>query len=365
MDFLKEYVSDTSAGSSNQTWVAGDGHPLCGRVYYRLRHGGDAYRLLFSDMIDSTFADGAHSRANDVCGGFEILSMRAGLCDRSDTATTIEPAVWHTVTFDGEASKTVNAGESAVCDPVRLCAEAGATLCIELCVQGERLPCHAELQVASFVKTPTGFVPSTQLPVPSLVAVKREAMRLGFLGDSITQGIGATPNSYRHWVARLGERLPLSVAVWNLGIGFARSGDVASDGVWLRKAMQNDAVVVCLGVNDLLRGVPIAETEQHLRTVVHRLREKGVRVLLQSVPPFEFSPEVRENWRELNAHLRELAAEADGFFDVVPLLCGEDGVPRYGGHPNDEGCAVWADALGPVLEAFLEDGCKTARSALY
>lgn len=353
MDLFRTYVSDTTAGSANQTWFASDGTPLCGRVYYRLQHGGDVYRLLFSDVMDSTFADGSVSRANDVCGGFTIRSVRVGLCERSDMQTAVEPSLWHAVTFDGAPSKHVETAQSVACDPVRLSAAEGQTLCVELCVQGVCLPCHRELQVASFVKTNDGFVPSTELPVPSLVATRRDAVRLGFLGDSITQGIGATPDRYRHTVARLADRLPSAVAVWNLGIGYARSGDAASDGAWLHKAMQNDAAVVCLGVNDLLQGVTVGDIVMNLLTIVRRLRAAGVRVLLQSVPPFEFSAEVRERWRELNTCLRDIADEADAFFDVVPHLCGEDGVPLYGGHPNDEGCAVWAKALEAPLKAFL------------
>lgn len=353
MKALFGYVSDTSAGSANQTWFACGPQTHCGRVYYRLRVGGTDYRLLFSDVMDSTFADGTHSRANDVCGGFRIVSARAGLCDRSDVQEAVEPLCWHTVTFDGNPSKAVGAAESILCDPIPLAAEAGQTLCIELQVQGECLPCHEELQVASFVKTDGVFVPSTQLPVPSVVAVKRDAVKLAFLGDSITQGIGAVKDSYRHYVARVADRLPPSVAVWNLGIGYARSEDAASDGVWMAKALQNDAVVVCLGVNDLLRGRTVQEIASNLLSVVKRLKKAGERVLLQSVPPFEFSAEARERWRELNALLPSIAEEADAFFDVVPHLCGDDGVPRYGGHPNDEGCAVWAEALMPTLENWL------------
>ncbi len=355
MKRLEGYVSDTAAGSANQTWFAGGLTAHVGRVYYRLRVGGQRYRLLFSDVMDSTFADGSHSRAGDRCGGFEIVSLRVGLCDRSDVREAVEPDGFQTVTFDGAPFKAVAAGESVLCDPIPLNASAGQTLCVELEVRGERLPCHEELQVASFVKTADGFVPSTHLPVPLTVAVERDAHTLAFLGDSITQGIGATKDSDRHWVARVAERLPSEVAVWNLGIGFARCADAAADGPWIDKVLQNEAAVVCLGVNDLMNGRTAQEIAYDLRTVVRRLKQAGVRVLLQSVPPFEFPKDAAAQWRALHTLLPSVAAEADAFFDVVPYLCGEDGVPHFGGHPNDEGCAVWAEALVPLLEKWLKE----------
>lgn len=98
------------------------------------------------------------------------------------------------------------------------------------------------------------WIPSPKLPVPGMIGCKREVkLRIGFLGDSITQGIGATPNSYLHWNARVAEVLGRDYSFWNLGIGYGRAHDAASDGIWLSKAKQMDLIVLCMGVNDLFQ----------------------------------------------------------------------------------------------------------------
>jgi lysophospholipase L1-like esterase len=81
-------------------------------------------------------------------------------------------------------------------------------------------------------------------------------------------------------------------------------------------------------------------------------------VLLQTLPPFDRKGEKLTKWLEVNRFVREeLAAEADAFFDVVPILIDGpecEGKSKYNGHPNEQGCALWAQELLPVLKDFLE-----------
>ena len=75
------------------------------------------------------------------------------------------------------------------------------------------------------------------------------------------------------------------------------------------------------------------------------------------MPPFDRKGEKLEKWLEVNRFVREeLAAEADAFFDVVPILIDGpevEGKSKFNGHPNEKGCALWAEALLPVLKEFL------------
>ena len=48
-----------------------------------------------------------------------------------------------------------------------------------------------------------------------------------------------------------------------------------------------------------------------------------------------------------------LKEKADGFFDNLPLLCMDapnDNVARYGGHPDEEGCRAWGEALAAAIK---------------
>ncbi len=352
ISFCKSYVSDTTAGMAVQTLFDSDGRDITARFYAQLTHGGEEYALLFSGTVDTTFADGCTTVANDVCDPFVFRAMRVGVCVACGMAHAEEPSAWQDVTFSGERCGTVHSGAWLKTDPIALDARAGDMLCVEYTMSASgRVPCHPELQIPSFVRDGDRWVPSTQLPLPVAIGVRREAPnRVTFLGDSITQGIGATPGAYRHWAALVAEQIGGSTAFWNLGIGFARSGDAASDGVWLARAKQADTVVLCLGVNDILRGVSAEQIVANLTAIIDRLHDAGCRVLLQSVPPFEFLTSQWAVWRAVNAHIGHLG---DRFFDNTAFLCDGDR-PRYGGHPNDDGCAVWAQALVPVLRDMME-----------
>ena len=90
MTFFEEFVSNTTAGTSNQSlFPGGEG---VSRVFYRLLWGGtEQYSLLFSNTLDSTFADGTRSRANQLCGPWTLsVSCCASLvftsCAKSSVA---------------------------------------------------------------------------------------------------------------------------------------------------------------------------------------------------------------------------------------------------------------------------------------
>jgi lysophospholipase L1-like esterase len=199
---------------------------------------------------------------------------------------------------------------------------------------------------------------SQKTPVPNFVGCDRLVKkRVAYLGDSITQGIGTSKNSYRHWNAVLSDKLGDGNAYWNLGIGFARSGDASSDGSWLNKAKMNDVVFVCLGVNDILKGKTADEVCGNLDKIVIILKENGVKVILQSVPPFDYNSENKEKWNCINKYIEtELKNKADLYFDCVPVLSVGGDIAecaKYGGHPNEDGCEKWAEALYEKVKDFI------------
>lgn len=68
MQIFEQYVSNTCAGSGNQLFfdMPAD-QTRTGRVFYRITAGGCfSYALLFSHIIDSTYADGRVSHRNPI-----------------------------------------------------------------------------------------------------------------------------------------------------------------------------------------------------------------------------------------------------------------------------------------------------------
>lgn len=308
--------------------------------------------------MDSTFGDGSGSYANQVIGSWKIHACRVGLSAEADMNEAKEPRAFFDVTFDGRRQKTVLPGEQFHTDPVLLSAKAGEYLCVEMSFSGKELPCHLESWLPGFLKTDSGWEYTTKVPFASMVGCDRGVKkRLVFLGDSITQGIGTPRNSYRHVAALIAEKLGADTAVWDIALGFGRAHDAASDGAWLSKARHADAAVVCFGVNDLFRIEGGARLKDDLRHITRALKDSGVKVLLQTVPPFDYSGTVRETWLGVNRFiLEEMKSETDGVFDTVPVLGGRDGDiarARYGGHPDENGNAAWAEKLYPMVKGLL------------
>lgn len=88
------------------------------------------------------------------------------------------------------------------------------------------------------------------------------------------------------------------------------------------------------------------------------LKSNNITVILQTVPPFDYTGERIDKWKNINRYIKnDLSKIADLVFDNVPIL--SDGNPnlqnsKYGGHPNEEGCKLWAQALYPEVKAFFE-----------
>ena len=363
MDFFKQYSSNTYAGSGNQYFFVSEEDELhTGRVFYRISTAGDYnYSLLFSNIIDSTFADGAVSHKNLVCDSWNIHSAKVGKCGKDtlngaftdpEKADAINRNICdlQPLTFGGRCSKKVAPGEFFCSDPFSVNFESGEYLCLELTFSGKMIPYHHETLLPVFRKHGDRWVYSVDVPLPGMVGCDRNVKsKIGYLGDSITQGIGTELNSYSHWNSLLSEKLGDDFAYWNLGLGYGRANDLAADGAWLYKAKQNDIVVVCCGVNDICQGFSEAQIINDITTVVDFLLKAGKKVILQTVPPFDYVGSDIVKWKNINRYiLSELSRKVSLVFDVVPYLQESEEnsqIAKFGGHPDAAGCALWAEAL--------------------
>jgi acyl-CoA thioesterase-1 len=125
-------------------------------------------------------------------------------------------------------------------------------------------------------------------------------------GDSLSAAYGIAEK--RGWVALLAERLKrerLDYSVVNASI----SGETTSGGLnRIAKVLaQHKPVVVILelGANDGLRGLPVAEMKKNLSAMIQRAQKAGARVLLVGIrmPP-NYGPHYT---REFEAAFAELA----------------------------------------------------------
>jgi len=142
-------------------------------------------------------------------------------------------------------------------------------------------------------------------------------------GDSLSAAYGIPQNA--GWVALLGERLKQqksNYTVVNASIsGETSAGGATRIGAALAKA-QPAIVIVELGANDGLRGLPIAQMKTNLAAIVQAAKRQGARVILvgMQLPP-NYGAQYVNAFR---AAFRDIAR--DERVPLVPFLL--EGVPN-------------------------------------
>ena len=362
MDFYKKFTSNTLAGSGNQLYFYSDDENALqrGRVCYKVFKGGEFnYSFLFSNVIDSTFGRVGDFSCNYLVEPWEIVYANALVIKNCDENFMDEPTSVYPLTFNGNTSKRVERGDLFYSDAVKIFVNEGEYICLEVAFKGRQIPYHEESIIPCFALVDGKWQPSKRAIFAPMVGCDREVKKkIAFIGDSITQGIGTEVNSYNHYMAVVADVLGKDYAYWNLGLGYGKVDDVATDGAWLAKAKQNDIVSICFGVNDIWRGYTAEQIKFNLEKVVDILKNLGIKVILQTIPPFNFYDQYIGIWKEVNEYLRTtLSKKVDLFFDDAILLKKsdeEEHIARYGDHPNAEGCKVWGEALADKMQEFLQ-----------
>lgn len=307
-------------------------------------------------------------------------------------------------TFQGAREVLVAAGAKAVSDPIALRTPADSRLQVDLYLpepshlaafhwdaRDRTLLLRGDATGRAAPAAATQFATRAFLSAV-MVESSRKPVTVVALGDSITDGNGATPGADRRWPDFLARRLaPQGVAVLNAGIsgnrllrgGMGESALARLD----RDVLQHPgvrAVIVLLGTNDI--GWPgaafapretlpaVAEITAGFRQLVAQAHLRGVRVIGGTITPFEdalkgtpleghYSPQKEATRQAVNAWIR-----GSGVFDAVVdfdrLLRDEARPTRLRPdfdsgdhlHPGDAGYQAMAeliqlqDLLGPPVQ---------------
>lgn len=362
MKFFDTYTSNSLGAAGNQHYFVNEDPTIemTSRVFYKVYAGGSHnYSFLFSNIVDSTYAEGQISHMNLVCDEWEMISAAVAVVSTCDMEIMPNIDELTPITFGGKRGKTVAPGEFFSSDAVLINAEKGHYVCLEMTFKGRMIPYHEESLLPIFRYIDGEWIHCRKTPLAAMVGCDREVdVRIGFIGDSITQGIGTPKNSYEHYAAVIAEILGERYSYWDIGLGYGRGHDAASDGAWLFKAKQLDVMTVCFGVNDIYRGFNADQIIDSLEKILTKLQTAGVRVIIQTIPPYDYPPHLRPIWEKVNNHIiSSMADRADGFFDVVPVLAKSEDEPhmaRFGGHPNSEGNRLWGEALANEVRRVAE-----------
>ena len=182
------------------------------------------------------------------------------------------------------------------------------------------------------------------------------------VGDSLSSGYGL-PDEQHSWVALLERRL-VEQGYGHEVVNASISGDTTAGGLarlpGLLDRHDPQIVILELGGNDGLRGLPIPTMRSHLEEMIRLAQQSGAHVLLTGIrmPP-NYGPAYTEAFE---AVYPELAAAHD--VPLVSFLLEGVALDRSlmqtdGVHPNVDGHAVMFENVWGVLEGMLAPASGT------
>jgi lysophospholipase L1-like esterase len=319
------------------------------RQTVRLSAGGDQIRLRLSNEY-----------------GARPLRVAAARVAIVDAAGAVREGSARTVEFNGAAAVTIPAGAPLLSDAIDLPVRDLESLSVSLFFPDDTGPCtcHATAMQDAQVSragdfTAAAFEPAETLQMRAFLTgvevASERARAVVVLGDSISDGIGSTPNANRRWPDLLAERLSArkSRERWGIVNAGISGNRVLSDGAGENALARFDRdvlavpgathVIVFEGVNDL--GLAFAKFEGPLaalnslmppgaevtresmiggyRQLIARAHAKGLKIYGATIAPYEgaayYSAQGEAVRQAVNEWIRD-SAEFDAVLDFDAVL---------------------------------------------
>ncbi|CCM77643.1 arylesterase [Rhizobium mesoamericanum] len=186
------------------------------------------------------------------------------------------------------------------------------------------------------------------------VAANARTISLVGFGDSLMAGYQLPPgDGFPEKLQAALKAKGVDVSIANAGV----SGDTTTGGLaridW-SVPDSTDGVILELGANDALRGIPPEESEKNLEQMIARLKERGIAVLLVGMrAPPNMGGDYAARFNQIYQKLAQKHGVAlyPFFLDGVALEAGlklEDGM-----HPNSKGVDVMVEKMEPAITQFL------------
>ncbi len=191
-------------------------------------------------------------------------------------------------------------------------------------------------------------------PRPS-IPVSSDKPKVVAFGDSLTAGFGlAEKESYPYLLQKKLEANGYNYEVINAGV----SGETSLGGLeridWVLEQENVQILVLELGANDLLRGLPVAKMKENLSTIIKKAKAKNINVLLCGMlaPPTMGA----SYQREYTNAFPDLASEYK--VEFLPFLLENVALNRDlnqadGIHPNAKGAVIMTENIYKALKPML------------
>lgn len=163
-------------------------------------------------------------------------------------------------------------------------------------------------------------------------------------GDSLIEGVGATPgNDFVSVVER-----NLRIEIMNKGL----SGDTTTSALSRINevlALEPGIVIILLGGNDVIRRIPKGETFQNLERIIENFQSEGAVVILLGVRGGILFDGYDKDFESLSKKHNTAYVS-----NVLDNLITNQKYMSDGIHPNDQGYAMIAKRVIPVLEKLIK-----------
>jgi acyl-CoA thioesterase I len=233
---------------------------------------------------------------------------------------------------------------------MKLCLAAVLALSVAACAP--RGDDRDDLSRARPASSPAAGASAPVRPAPE---AKVSRPRIAILGDSLTAGLGvAKAAAYPSLLQQRVDADGLDYEVVNAGV----SGDTSAGGLArLDWALDGDVriLIVALGGNDALRGLPAEELQRNLAQIIERAQARGITVILAGM---EAPPNYGRDFI-VSFHKVYPALAAQYHVALVPFLlqgvAGDDALNQPDGiHPTAAGARIVADNVWAILKPIAE-----------
>ena len=176
------------------------------------------------------------------------------------------------------------------------------------------------------------------------------------VGDSLSSGYGLANGA--SWVDRLDARLGKQAPDWR-AINASVSGDTTQNGLQrLKPALERhrpQGVLIELGGNDAMRGIPPAAIRQNLVAMIRQVKATGAWVALLEAPVL---PNYGKPYADAVASLYGEVARAERIVHVPCFVCDVGVTPGMmqadGIHPNEQAQSRMLDKVWPHIRPKLK-----------
>ncbi|MBA3387318.1 MAG: arylesterase [Verrucomicrobiota bacterium] len=183
--------------------------------------------------------------------------------------------------------------------------------------------------------------------------------KLVFLGDSLAAGYGVKKEeAFPALIAAKVRAAGLPYEVENAGL----SGDTTAGGLrrldWLLQR-SIDVLVIELGGNDGLRGLPVSATKMNLQAIIEKAKAKNPSARIV-VAGMQIPPNLGAEYASSFQHAFGEVAQANGATLIPFLLEGVGGIRDLNQadsiHPTPAGHRIIAEVVWKTLEPLLRQG---------